>query len=256
VLYTCGFLVTYLRLDAESFLLALGLSETLMNQVATMPVLSTLVHKLRQRTLKQKLFTVANLLHKPAYRLQSRHFDFGGYIPANDLSDSATSANATAYQGFSPYYLKLLIREALATGRTFENFIDIGSGKGKVCLYAARFYPFHRVIGVEFSRRLVDTANANLEKSGAVNVEFVHADATQWQLPDGNSIVFLFNPFDATVMRHFLDFNRQHFRAHDSVLVYANAVHRDTVQECGFRSIVASRVFNCFLFTATAPGVK
>jgi len=218
-----------------------------------MPILSKLIHTLRHRTTKQKILTAANLLHKPIYWLQTRRFDFGGYIDASKLSTSSTASQATAYQAFSPYYLKVAIRDALATGRTFDNFIDIGSGKGRVCLFASRFHPFRRIIGIEFSQPLIETANANLAKWGARHVEFIHADATQWQIPDGNSIVFLFNPFDAQIMRRFLTANRLHFRKYDSLLVYANAVHRDAVQGCEFRCVRASNVSNCLIFAAADP---
>src|ERR1035438_2297402 len=42
-------------------------------------------------------------------------------------------------------------------------FIDVGSGKGAVLLYASE-YPFQRVVGVEFSRELHEIAQKNIAR--------------------------------------------------------------------------------------------
>jgi predicted RNA methylase len=87
-------------------------------------------------------------------------------------------------------------------------FIDMGSGKGRV-LFVAAEYPFRKVIGVEFSNALHEDALANLKRykySGrrCGDIEAVHADARDFEFPDDNLVIYLFNPFGPEVMERML----------------------------------------------------
>ena len=87
-------------------------------------------------------------------------------------------------------------------------FIDVGSGKGRV-LFVAAEYPFRKVIGVEFSNALHDDAVANLKRykfagRRCADIEPVHADAREFEFPDGNLVIYLFNPFGPEVMGRML----------------------------------------------------
>lgn len=113
---------------------------------------------------------------------------------ATDNADAA--AQATCYQASASTLLKLAIAEAEKAGLSFDNFVDIGCGKGKICIDARRMGGFGRVIGVDFSAALVTIARENARKCGfGDEIELVCADATQYDLPDGASLVYLFNPF-------------------------------------------------------------
>jgi SAM-dependent methyltransferase len=79
-----------------------------------------------------------------------------------------------------------------------EVFLDLGSGKGRMVLSAARF-PFRRIIGVELSERLTAIARRNvatyrLRPRGA-DIELVTADVLDYRIPDEVSVVYMFNPF-------------------------------------------------------------
>ena len=54
---------------------------------------------------------------------------------------------------------------------------------------------------VEFARELVEIARLDLLKAGIANAVVEHADATEVNLPDSDSIVHLYNPFSQEVMR-------------------------------------------------------
>ena len=87
-------------------------------------------------------------------------------------------------------------------------FIDVGSGKGRV-LFVAAEYPFRKVMGVEFSDALHDDAVANLKrykfpKRRCADIEPVHADAREFEFPNGNLVIYLFNPFGPEVMERML----------------------------------------------------
>lgn len=88
-------------------------------------------------------------------------------------------------------------------------FVDLGSGKGRVVLQAARRYPFKRVIGVELSPELNEIARANLERVRprlrCRHVELVTADASQWDVPDDVSVVYLYNPFKGPIFASVFD---------------------------------------------------
>lgn len=86
-------------------------------------------------------------------------------------------------------------------------FIDVGCGKG-IALLVASCYPFKKIVGVEFSRELCRIANQNLANyrgtRSSKNVDVLCMDATEYTFPDGNLLVYFYNPFDKPVMEKVL----------------------------------------------------
>ncbi len=87
-------------------------------------------------------------------------------------------------------------------------FVDVGSGKGRM-LFVAAEYPFRRVVGVEFATDLHEQALANIARyryagQRCRDIASVHADAAEFEFPDGNLVVYLFNPFGPEVMGRML----------------------------------------------------
>jgi SAM-dependent methyltransferase len=78
-------------------------------------------------------------------------------------------------------------------------FVDLGSGKGRPLIIAAR-YGFRKMEGVEFARELVDGCRENLAKQGIQNAELLHRDVCGYRFPAGPLVVYMFNPFDAEIM--------------------------------------------------------
>jgi hypothetical protein len=67
-------------------------------------------------------------------------------------------------------------------------------------------YGFRRIIGVEYSRELHTTALENVKRCGMEDrIEAVCADAIEYELPREPLVIFLYHPFDATVMRPFVN---------------------------------------------------
>jgi len=125
------------------------------------------------------------------------------------LSITSTNKLAGSFYDPTPRLVIRWILRAITPDPDGWNFIDIGTGRGRVILEAAR-YPFRRVIGVEFASELFEAAEENvaampLEDIRAGRVGVAHGDATEWVLPDGKTVFFLYNPFDARVLRRFLD---------------------------------------------------
>ncbi len=163
--------------------------------------------------------------------------DTRGVIPIGSLQRPGSAepmAHATAYQAVWCRNLRVLIRGARMFARP-DVFLDIGSGKGKACFYAAA--SFHQVIGVEYSQELIDSAEVNLFKSGKKNIRFMQADAAQFDLPSQQSLVFLFNPFDALILERFLVRNLDGLRTYQSLIAYANDVQKAVLVQYGFECV-------------------
>lgn len=83
-------------------------------------------------------------------------------------------------------------------------FIDLGSGRGRVLMEAAK-HPFQEVIGVEVTRELHETALMNLRhwprwRLACRNVTLVNGDVGQFDLPRRNIVLYLFRPFTERLM--------------------------------------------------------
>lgn len=114
-------------------------------------------------------------------------------------------------------------------------FVDLGSGKGRVVLAAAR-YPFGRVIGVEIAESLNEVARENVSaarrKLRCEHIELVTADVTQWQFPQDVNYVYMFNPVEgeafARVVANLADSVRDHPR--EVTVIYANPRGADVLE--------------------------
>jgi len=133
--------------------------------------------------------------------------------------------------------LRALLKEAYKTGYKFDNFIDIGSGKGKPCFYAGSKHTYKNIIGVEFSQPLIDVAEKNKLKTRLKNLTFLNKDATKYELPSKNNLVFLVNPFDDVTLEKFVSLNLKHFQSYNTVIAYLNDVHRKSLTKLGFETI-------------------
>jgi SAM-dependent methyltransferase len=84
-----------------------------------------------------------------------------------------------------------------------DTFVDFGCGKGRVLHQAAR-RPFRRVIGVEISPGLAETARAGLARRRyqhrCASVEIVVADAAQFDVPDDLTIGYFYHPFEGETL--------------------------------------------------------
>jgi len=127
-------------------------------------------------------------------------------------SGHAHDRHATAYYGVAPSVFHKVMehwpktRPAAPIEQTV--FIDAGAGMGRAVLLAAEM-PFRQVIGVELHPALVRVARRNVaawRKAGRAQapVRMVEADAVEFAFPAGPTVLFLFNPFGAVVMRRLL----------------------------------------------------
>jgi hypothetical protein len=120
-------------------------------------------------------------------------------------------------------------------------FIDIGSGKGKVVLVYGRRYGAearYAPMGIEYDSALCVIANANIARMGLdrIAARVVHDDAmsVRAHLVGNEAIFFLYNPFTGRIFREFVQraADKPHF------LIYVDPVERSFLKERGYKILV------------------
>ncbi len=173
-----------------------------------------------------------------------RGTDTGGLIPARELlTGHASDRHITAYYGVAPSILRSLIeiwqlRSAPPFALDRYTFLDIGAGKGRAMLVAAE-NPFRQVLGVELNPQLADIAVRNFAiaqspttlAQGAPELlsstTLLCGDALEISLPETPTLLHLFHPFEAPLLRKFLGRIETAFltRPRQLDLLYVNAEH-------------------------------
>ena len=120
---------------------------------------------------------------------------------------------------------------------TETTFVDVGSGKGRVLIVAA-MYAFKRIIGVEYSPALAAICRNNLQKlSITEKCEVIVGDAADFKFPDGNLLVFLYNPFDGVILNRVL----RHLAAtHGHVRIAQLGPGHDVIRNSGIARAICS----------------
>jgi|GEM_PF-989738 len=96
-------------------------------------------------------------------------------------------------------------------------FVDYGSGKGKVLLVAGE-YPFKKITGVEFDESLHRLAVQNLkdyklQSLKCSQIEPRHLDAKLYDPPAGSSFLFFYSPFHSDLLIEVLEGIRLNVKA-------------------------------------------
>lgn len=122
-------------------------------------------------------------------------------------------------------------------------FIDLGAGKGRIVLAAAR-YPFRRVMGVELAPALAEVARRNIEASRprlqCQNVTIETGDLATFTLPDDVTVAYNYNAvrgdvFEAVMRELIASYDRRPRRLR---LIYRTALEHDRLIATGrFRMV-------------------
>lgn len=101
------------------------------------------------------------------------------------------------------------VMEALEVSPQEFVFVDLGSGKGRVLLYASDL-PFVRIVGVELAPTLHCIAERNVRtyrspRQRCAAFELICADAARWTPPPEDLVVYLFQPFPRATLAAVLD---------------------------------------------------
>lgn len=123
--------------------------------------------------------------------------------------------------------------ELVPLARENATFVDVGSGMGRAVLLAAG-HPFRQVVGVEISPALHAIARDNLKAFDRTSlrcrdVRLVRGDAATFVFPSGDLVVYLFNPFDETILARVLERLVTSAGMRDITLVYHTPVARGAI---------------------------
>src|SRR5438105_6212957 len=145
--------------------------------------------------------------------------DTSGLVPAKHLvTGHVNDEHVTAYYGIAPSILRSLIDQWRASipPHPISNytFVDIGCGKGRGLLVASE-YRFRKVVGIELNRDMATIARQNITHWNATHaadptsgpiapIRVLEQDALEFQLPTTPTLLFLFHPFEAPVLKQLL----------------------------------------------------
>lgn len=130
--------------------------------------------------------------------------DTAGKIELTELKVPADMLRSgQSYQASSVREFTLMMRRLPISPGEFT-FIDLGCGKGRVLMLASEM-SFARIIGVEYSKELCATAEANHAALRRADLsypvwELLNMDAGGYEFPSSPLVVYMWNPFDAEVM--------------------------------------------------------
>jgi len=165
------------------------------------------------------------------------HFSTG----IDDLTNSVSEndrLHASLYQPVNFYTAEKLFK-LLPKDCPKQAILDGGCGKGRALAIAAHF-GYKRLYGFDISAEMVMYANSSLSHLFSVDpelsVELEVADAANYIVPDAVDTIFLFNPFDAFIMRPFISRVKESLIRSPRKLwiLYANPVHKDLWIGAGF----------------------
>jgi SAM-dependent methyltransferase len=178
--------------------------------------------------------------HRVADWLCDRRFGTrtGGLVPIETLIEDWEDCH-DYFPTSSRTFDKLMSYVTINPGR--DSFVDIGSGKGRVLIMAAR-RPFRRVYGFEISEQLNRTASRNLERCRASlacrDVVIVMGDAAVAAMPDDASVFYLYNPCHGGLLRRIMaSIEESAARCPRDITVLFNNIRHYTAMEQDFPSL-------------------
>jgi hypothetical protein len=185
-----------------------------------------------QRTENSGMWNTARQMRAWAYRSRQKAFDrrFGvnttGTVDTHELDvDEEGRKSGNHYEATPRSVFLRMVRSIHIDPRRFS-FVDIGSGKGAVLLYASQF-PFKRIIGIEHSHRLNEIAEMNIRNyrgsdMQCTDIATLCLDATAYSLPADPLVLYFWNPFKEEMMSRMVANIERSFKEHprDMVLIF------------------------------------
>ena len=141
-------------------------------------------------------------IYQSRRRSYDRHFsvDTQGSVEISEMGINDKQRKSSNRYEATPHLVFLKMLRSFQIDYRRFTFVDIGSGKGAVLLYASEF-PFRRIIGVEISATLNQIAAANIRKFRHNNmrckdITTLCADGVTFPLPNDPLVLYLWNPFN------------------------------------------------------------
>jgi predicted RNA methylase len=170
--------------------------------------------------------------------------DTSGIIPLWRLKTS--SPNAVFGRRYEATDREELERAVGLLGEDLSTFtfVDLGCGKGRP-LIVASILGFGRVVGVEFSAELAETARKNVAKLGLAGVQVVQTDVTEFRFPASDLVVYLFNPFSREIMTKVVA-NLRESAAKRVYVIYNSPKCSDVLDSSGFLDRFGTPLATCW----------
>ncbi len=123
--------------------------------------------------------------------------------------------------------------------KPFTHFLDIGCGKGRALCVAAH-YGCKKLTGIDLSKELCADAKENLARTKktipGIDSAVVNNDAFYFEIPDDVDCIFLFNPFDETIMSGVVENILESLQIYPRPMhiIYVNPLHKEYFINAGF----------------------
>ena len=149
-------------------------------------------------------------------------------------------SHATIYMPASYDLLEMFFSEIKLS--TFQHFLDIGCGKARAMCVAAAF-GIKKITGIELSKELYKNAQENIAATKAkypsAEFKIYNNDAFYFDIDDDVDCVFMFNPFDETIMSGVMENIETSLdnNPRDMTIVYINPVEKHVLLEWGYEEI-------------------
>ena len=149
-------------------------------------------------------------------------------------------SHATIYMPASYDLLEIFFSEIKLS--TFQHFLDIGCGKARAMCVAAAF-GVKKITGIELSKELYKNAQENIAatkvKYPSTEFKIYNNDAFYFEIDDNVDCVFMFNPFDETIMSGVMENIETSLdnNPRDMTIVYINPVEKHVLLEWGYEEI-------------------
>lgn len=199
------------------------------------------MRRLFNQTVKPSYLFARRLIVEFAERLAGIRTD--GCIPSEELFE--VSLHRGRYEPSGWLALRRILKRAEVTPA--DVFVDFGSGMGRVVFQAAWKYPFRRVIGVELSEQLNQIARDNVERNRhrlrCGDVQIVHADMLEYEVPDDVTVAYFNNPFSGRIFQAAVDKLVASLRRKPRRIrvIYSNPIEERMLLDAGFRQVRALR---------------
>lgn len=177
--------------------------------------------------------------------------DTSGYLSPEDLVTGRHHDSLNyGYSAIAPSVFREACRRwqanlpAVAGRIEAYSFVDVGAGKGRAVLLAAEL-PFRKIIGVELNPYLAQIAQHNVERWHRVarsksdkRIRIIQADALELRWPRPPLLVYLYNPFECTLVAKLMERLAATARSGSPLvdLLYMNPTCTDTLSAQGLFS--------------------
>jgi hypothetical protein len=189
----------------------------------------------RIEPIRRVLFELQHKISMHSYPIHPFDNQYGirtsGFLPGSILRLGYSVKNTTLYVGYLGEQPSIIRRSLnILPIRNDATFLDLGCGKGRALVVASEF-PFRVVIGVEISPELAKVAEENARVIARnfperTPITVVNGNALDYALPEGNLIIFLYNPFGEDLITRLLTNIETALLKRDSSIwvVYTNPV--------------------------------